>query len=387
MATQTILLDFTIPDDGDITQCQDTIVSNLNDHIKAAGIKGELCLEMKHIGAKVVTSVYCGPGDTMVSIRANTDTRLVTVNIEGLGICPSGNQFKDGHDLGVKLWAGQPDLGSYVSGMAGNIGVTRYNWLPAITRGLEMSPYWTTTDDRIIEAPITEVLHDHSSQYQRIQILDTVDYGRLLMLDGQTQLAESDDVYTKTLMSDVDYNGAEVLILGGGDGALLAQLITDHSPAMVTMVELDGDVMRIVREHMASVTLDTRVLDNHRGENYQIITGDAIKYLEDSVKDDKQFNFIFGDLTDVPIDTDTEAKELWDFIAKILKLSLSRVKKGGQYLTHVSGKSLPAVRKTFEAKVEEIAETLNRKVTINFSEAFVPSFMEAWVFSQVTVIS
>ena len=174
-------------------------------------------------------------------------------------------------------------------------------------------------------------------------------------------------MYTKTLMANVDYDAADILILGGGDGALLAQLITDHKPAMVTMVELDGAVMRVVGDHMASVTLNTGVLDNHQSDNYQIITGDAIQYLEECGKDDKQFDFIFGDLTDVPIDTDTEAKELWDFIAKILRLSFSRVKIRGKYLTHVSGKSLPAVRKTFQSKVEEISCQLNRNVVVEFS--------------------
>ena len=40
----------------------------------------------------------------------------------------------------------------------------------------------------------------------------------------------------------------------------------------------------------------------------QNILGDAIKYLEDCVAEKKQFDYIFGDLTDVPIDTDKEGK-------------------------------------------------------------------------------
>ena len=46
---------------------------------------------------------------------------------------------------------------------------------------------------------------------------------------------------------------------------------------MVTMVELDGDVMKVVRDHMPSVT--GGVLNNHNGENYQIITGLQNKHL------------------------------------------------------------------------------------------------------------
>ena len=79
------------------------------------------------------------------------------------------------------------------------------------------------------------------------------------------------------------------------------------------------------------------------------------------------------------------AKELWDFISKILKLGLSSVKTGGKYLTHVSGKAVPGVRDTLQDKVYLIAASLGREVDINFSEAFVPSFMETWVFAQVTL--
>ena len=37
--------------------------------------------------------------------------------------------------------------------------------------------------------------------------------------------------------------------------------------------------------------------------------GDAIKYLEDCCSEQRQFDFIFGDLTDVPIDTDTDGNQ------------------------------------------------------------------------------
>ena len=83
--------------------------------------------------------------------------------------------------------------------------------------------------------------------------------------------------------------------------------------AQVTMVELDEGVMEAVRVYMPSVA--EGVLDNYKGERskvgpglhqavLQIIVGDAVKYLEDSRRQGRQFDFIFGDLTDIPINTD-----------------------------------------------------------------------------------
>ena len=84
------------------------------------------------------------------------------------------------------------------------------------------------------------------------------------------QLSEADDVYTTSLLADSQYDQADVLILGGGDGALLAHLVHHHQPRQVTMVELDGAVMRVVRDHMHSVTRG--VLDSHTSDSYNIIT-------------------------------------------------------------------------------------------------------------------
>ena len=52
-------------------------------------------------------------------------------------------------------------------------------------------------------------------------------------------MAESDLVYTETLIrrGKIDYTGKDVLILGGGDGALLWELLKEK-PNMVTMLEV-----------------------------------------------------------------------------------------------------------------------------------------------------
>ena len=106
-----------------------------------------------------------------------------------------------------------------------------------------------------------------------------LEFFRTLVLDGQVNLSEADLIYTLTLLNDEEYGGADVLILGGGDGALLSQLLTlTPKPNHVTMVELDQAVMEAVARHMPSVA--GGVLDNMSGSGYDTIVGDAVKYLE-----------------------------------------------------------------------------------------------------------
>ena len=92
------------------------------------------------------TANYSGPGDLFVVIRVHNSSRLVTINIDGESLCTTGSQFKDeGLNTSSVLWQSQTDLGNFVSSLARKLGTEKYNSFPSVTRGLEMSPYWTTT--------------------------------------------------------------------------------------------------------------------------------------------------------------------------------------------------------------------------------------------------
>ena len=80
-------------------------------------------------------------------------------------------------------------------------------------------------------------------------------------------------------MAGENYADKEVLILGGGDGALLAELLAERpEPAHVTMVELDAAVMRAVRDHAPG--LARGALDAEAGPRHLTVTGDALAYME-----------------------------------------------------------------------------------------------------------
>ena len=106
-------------------------------------------------------------------------------------------------------------------------------------------------DDRILEYNWTKLLFSERTPYQLVEIYGTKDFGNCLVLDGFMNLAESDLSYTRQLMchGHYDYADKEVLILGGGDGALLHELLKEK-PKFVTMVDIDEAVIRACKEHM-----------------------------------------------------------------------------------------------------------------------------------------
>lgn len=60
-------------------------------------------------------------------------------------------------------------------------------------------------------------------------------------------------------------------------------------------------------------------------------------YLDKYIKEERKFDYVFGDLTDIPI-TDTPSGEIWNFIRSILESSFKVLKPDGKFMTHGNGK-------------------------------------------------
>lgn len=251
--------------------------------------------------------------------------------------------------------------------------------LVALKRAPLVGPYYTSSDDRLLEYDVDKVLFEKQSDFQKVQIVHTLSFGNLLALDDLQNLAESDLPYTHGLMNKEkeNYEGKEILILGGGDGALLWELLKEK-PKFVTMIDIDDVVMQACKKYMRSVCGDC--LDNYDGSNYKIIVGDAIAYMKDYIQEQRSFDYVFGDLTDIPISPSPRG-ELWDFIRTILTLGTKLLKPGtGKYMTHAIGIGCENALKMFE---EQFSAT-EVPVSISRTSHHVPSFMEKWCFYQAT---
>ena len=73
-------------------------------------------------------------------------------------------------------------------------------------------------------------------------------------------------------------------------------------------------------------------MDKYEGENYKIIVDDAFKYLDKYQEENKKFDVIFGDLTDIPIH---EGGSTWRFVTAVIKNSL-RLLPVGESVVHLN---------------------------------------------------
>uniref|UniRef100_A0A182YLC9 Uncharacterized protein n=1 Tax=Anopheles stephensi TaxID=30069 RepID=A0A182YLC9_ANOST len=301
---------------------------------------------------------------TIVTIRF-FEQGLITINVE--------YYRKDGDEAKISF----DNMKMLENGLRIRLEAIRSKHLPPIKRGSSFDVYLTSSDERVIEYDIDRVLFDKRSEFQKIQIVHSRSLGNMLVLDELQNIAEADLIYTETLMcrGTENYAGKEICILGGGDGALLYELLKEK-PKFVVMLEIDEIVMQACNKYMNSICGD--VLEKRTDDNYEIIVGDCMVYLKKYMKEERKFDYVFGDLTDIPI-SDTPTGEIWDFIRTILESSFQVLKPDGKFMTHGNGVSCPESLRMYE---DQLAK-LTPKVKYTKSSAFVPSFMEEWVFYQV----
>ncbi len=135
----------------------------------------------------------------------------------------------------------------------------------------------TWLEDQLYE---DHVLLSKQTPYQRIVLTRWRDDTRLY-LDGNLQLSSSDEYrYHETLvhpaMSTID-NPTRVLVLGGGDGMVVREVLRHPTVRHVDLVDLDPEITRLAREDRLLRELNEGALDDPR---VQIHHADALRFLE-----------------------------------------------------------------------------------------------------------
>ncbi|MCB0212159.1 MAG: polyamine aminopropyltransferase [Anaerolineae bacterium] len=136
-------------------------------------------------------------------------------------------------------------------------------------------------------------LLDEQTEYQHIQVFQTEFFGNVMLLDGIIQLTERDNAGYHEMISHVPLlaqkNPTSVLIVGGGDGGTLQQVLRYPSVEQAVLCELDQRVVEAGIEYFpqfGNPFSDSRV---------ELVIKDAFLYLQDSVG---QFDVIIADTTD-----------------------------------------------------------------------------------------
>ena len=101
---------------------------------------------------------------------------------------------------------------------------------------------------------IDKQVYSGQSEFQRIDIFDTLEFGRMLMLDGYVMLTEKDEFIYHEMMVHVPMcahpQTKNVLVIGGGDGGTVRELTRYETVEHIDLVEIDEDVVKVCEEYL-----------------------------------------------------------------------------------------------------------------------------------------
>ena len=141
---------------------------------------------------------------------------------------------------------------------------------------------------------IKRVLADEQTQYQHLQFVETEFFGNAMILDGIIQMTERDNMGYHEMIVHVPMlafgQPKRVLIVGGGDGGALQQVLRYESVEEVTVCELDQRVVDLSRQFFTTTFGDPWV-----DPRVNLLVRDAFSYLEENPG---QFDVIISDTTD-----------------------------------------------------------------------------------------
>lgn len=149
------------------------------------------------------------------------------------------------------------------------------------------------TENVKLSIKVDKQLHSEQSEFQRIDVFQSPEFGRFLTLDGFMMLTEKDEFIYHEMITHVPMavhqNAENILVIGAGDGGVVRELIKYDTIKNIDMVEIDERVVEVCKEYLpqtASFFDDSRV---------NLYFQDGLKFIR---KCENKYDIIIVDSTD-----------------------------------------------------------------------------------------
>jgi len=216
-----------------------------------------------------------------------------------------------------------------------------------------------------------DIVFSKRSKYQEIVLTRSGDDFRLY-LDGSLQFSTSDEyryhemlVYPAILSSQTD--SSRILVMGGGDGLAVRELLKFNFVQSITLVELDGFMADLAKNNSTLKMINGNSLLNPKVE---VIIGDAYDYL---INNRHGFDVIIADFTDPHDETISKL-----YTVEFFRLVKKSLKPGGIFVT----------QSTSSLFAREAFWCINKTMSAAFKNvypyhAFIPTFGD-WGFNMAS---
>ncbi len=140
---------------------------------------------------------------------------------------------------------------------------------------------------------VDKQLYSGTSQFQRIDVFQSKEFGRFLTLDGFMMLTEKDEFIYHEMITHVPMavhpSVKQVLVIGAGDGGVVRELTRYQSIEQIDMVEIDEQVVRVCKEYLPQTAC------SFEDERVHVFYEDGLKFIR---KCENSYDLIIVDSTD-----------------------------------------------------------------------------------------
>ncbi|WP_050616849.1 spermidine synthase [Bacillus testis] len=144
-----------------------------------------------------------------------------------------------------------------------------------------------------ITMKINRSLHSEQTDFQKLDMVETQEWGNMLLLDDMVMTTEKDEFVYHEMVAHIPLfthpNPEKILIVGGGDGGVIREVLKHSEVKKATLVDIDGKVIEYSKKYLPSIA---GKLDDRRVE---VKVGDGFMHIAEA---ENQYDVILVDSTE-----------------------------------------------------------------------------------------
>jgi spermidine synthase len=262
-----------------------TIINSTFHHFSPFGVSGVIVIEESHL------AIHTWPEYRFASLDLFTcgDSIDPWVSFDYLE-----KEFGAVHSSSIELQRGQPHLLEHIALDTPAVRDTASTPKKPVKCNRNI---WFTERDNNIALSLRhkgDPLYKKQSNYQRVEIIDTIAYGKALILDGMVMTTEKDEFVYHEMIAHVPLlshpRPERVLIIGGGDGGGAREVLKHDTVKQVDLVEIDEMVIDACKRYLPALSTSL----SH--PNLSLYIEDGIEYMKKCPKN--MYDVILIDSTD-----------------------------------------------------------------------------------------
>ncbi|OMH85187.1 Spermidine synthase [Zancudomyces culisetae] len=154
----------------------------------------------------------------------------------------------------------------------------------------ETSTFWP---GQKMALEVQEILHVEKSKFQDVLVFSSKTYGNVLVLDGAIQATERDEFSYQEMITHIPMNShpnpKRVLVIGGGDGGVLREVLKHECVEEAVLCDIDEAVIRVSKKYLPGMAI------GFEHPKATVIVGDGLEYMRTR---ENYFDVIITDSSD-----------------------------------------------------------------------------------------